>query len=302
MIYLIFLSEKDYVLILANEYDHCSYSVHKMLKSNGKNVLLIPEREFSSTRFNLELTNMVSGYLQYGSFLLNFGDLSAVLMRYIGPWYNLEDIAAEDQEYVSSELRAGFLAWLQSLRCPVINRPSPQTLLGGYSLGFYLSSIINQTGLKTPKILITNNYQKALNFHKICGYKTIYSPILAASKYFLKDDEINKIKPIINVMPVSLFENLEGDKIEVFVIGKKIFAKTENDKSIALPRNVEKKIIKLNQKLGLFFSQLQLLRKKSDFYCLGVENYPRYFRCNEDLMSKITWELTKVLMQEGGSV
>lgn len=298
---MIFLSEKNCVLILANEYDYCSYAIYEILKDEKKNVLLIPERDFvSKTSFKWKFNNSFSGHLQYGSSFLNFSELSGLLMRYVGSWQQSKDVVAEDIVYVASERRAAFLAWLQSLLCPVVNRPLPQTTVGEHPSSFDLFEIINQTGLKTHRTLITNNYQEALDFHKICGNKTIYSPLSVSSKYLLSDDDIEKIKPIIKVLPVSLYDQLEGEKIELFIIGQKILVETSTGKTATLPKNIEEKLIRLNQKLGLVFSKMKFLRRKSAFYFLSVDNYPQYFRCSEELKNKINRELLNLLLQNGG--
>jgi len=300
---MIFLSGKNCVLILANEHDYCSYAIYEILKDEKKNVLLIPERDFvSKTRFKWKFNNSLSGHLEYGSSSLIFSELSGVLMRYIGSWQQSKDVVAEDMAYVASERRAAFLAWFQSLLCPVVNRPVPKTILGEYPSSFDLFEIINQTGLKTHKTIITNNYQEARDFHKICGNKTIYSPISVSSKYLLGNDDIEKITPIIKVLPVSLHERLEGEKIELFIIGQKILIENSSGKTATLPKNIEEKIIILNQKLGLVFSKMKILRIKSDFYCLSVDNYPQYFRCSEELKNKINRELLNLLLENGGNL
>jgi len=43
---------------------------------------------------------------------------------------DLAHIVEQDREYVAAELNAFLTAWLDSLRCPVINRPSASSLLG----------------------------------------------------------------------------------------------------------------------------------------------------------------------------
>jgi hypothetical protein len=43
---------------------------------------------------------------------------------------DLPHIAAEDREYVAAEMNALLLSWLSRLRCPVLNRPTPTSLMG----------------------------------------------------------------------------------------------------------------------------------------------------------------------------
>jgi hypothetical protein len=44
--------------------------------------------------------------------------------------HDLPHIAASDRAYVAAEMSAFLLAWLTSLTCPVVNRPTPQCLCG----------------------------------------------------------------------------------------------------------------------------------------------------------------------------
>jgi hypothetical protein len=46
------------------------------------------------------------------------------------PATELDHVTAEDRAYVSSEMTAFLLAWLSSLPCPVLNRPTPSGLCG----------------------------------------------------------------------------------------------------------------------------------------------------------------------------
>ncbi len=45
---------------------------------------------------------------------------------------DLGHIVPEDRAYVAAEMSAFLLAWLTSLRCPMLNRPTPTSLLGPY--------------------------------------------------------------------------------------------------------------------------------------------------------------------------
>src|SRR5208337_4871033 len=44
----------------------------------------------------------------------------------------LLDIVPEDRPYVAAEMTAFLLFWLSSLKCPVLNRPTPTCLSGPY--------------------------------------------------------------------------------------------------------------------------------------------------------------------------
>jgi hypothetical protein len=58
-------------------------------------------------------------------------DITGVLIRWPGVFPpELTRIVAPDRDYVAEEMRAFLVSWLSSLRCPVINRPTPLNLTG----------------------------------------------------------------------------------------------------------------------------------------------------------------------------
>lgn len=57
--------------------------------------------------------------------------IDGVLVRWPGVFpQELIQIAEADRDYVAAEMMAFMVAWLSSLECPVVNRPSPVSLLG----------------------------------------------------------------------------------------------------------------------------------------------------------------------------
>ncbi|HEX8524063.1 MAG TPA: hypothetical protein VF669_17550 [Tepidisphaeraceae bacterium] len=59
------------------------------------------------------------------------GDIRGVINRlpYVTPT-ELPHIAPHDRDYVAMEMSMFLLAWLTGLRCPVLNRPTPNCLIG----------------------------------------------------------------------------------------------------------------------------------------------------------------------------
>lgn len=73
----------------------------------------------------------IEGVAVVGGRLLASEELDAVLVRL--PWVREEEmvrIDAADRAYAAAEMSAFLLAWLSSLRCPVVNRPSTTCLCG----------------------------------------------------------------------------------------------------------------------------------------------------------------------------
>ena len=66
-----------------------------------------------------------------GAKLIPVSDITGVLIRWPGVFADeLTQIVPEDRNYVASEMMAFLVSWFLSLRCPVINRPTPVNLTG----------------------------------------------------------------------------------------------------------------------------------------------------------------------------
>jgi len=76
-------------------------------------------------------------------------DIQGVVMR--RPWIiegELTHITASDREYVAAEMNAFLLAWLTSLKCPVLNRPSGTSLCGPNWRAFQWAQAAAAAGFK----------------------------------------------------------------------------------------------------------------------------------------------------------
>ncbi len=106
------------------------------MPAQGPSPLIADGRAFSS--------NQIAGVLTR---------LSAV------PEAELDHVAAEDRAYVSAEMTAFLLAWLSSLECPVLNRPTPTGLCGP---GWRLEQWIHlAAGLGIPVIGVRRSTSRA---------------------------------------------------------------------------------------------------------------------------------------------
>jgi hypothetical protein len=75
--------------------------------------------------------NPERGWLVAGGSVMAVSGITGVLTRRRHIFgVELTEIAIEDRPYVAAEINAFLVAWLSSLRCPVINRPSGISLCG----------------------------------------------------------------------------------------------------------------------------------------------------------------------------
>lgn len=64
----------------------------------------------------------------------------------------LLDIVPADRPYVAAEMTAFLLSWLSTLRCPVINRPSPTSLSGPYWRPEQWAYVASQIGMRVQPV------------------------------------------------------------------------------------------------------------------------------------------------------
>ena len=91
----------------------------------------VAPRELSRPGWRLRLGQPGQTRAAVGDRLISADEIEAMasLLSWVGP-YELTDVVEPDREYVASEMTAFLLAWLSELPCPVVDRPTPQSLAG----------------------------------------------------------------------------------------------------------------------------------------------------------------------------
>jgi hypothetical protein len=78
-------------------------------------------------------------------------DIDGVLNRLMTPPHDLAEHAVPgDREYAQQEMMAFHLSWLNALRVPVLNRPTPQGLPGRWFHASELVMLAHRAGLQAP--------------------------------------------------------------------------------------------------------------------------------------------------------
>jgi hypothetical protein len=68
------------------------------------------------------------------------------------PELELPHIAPADRAYVAAEMTAFLLSWLSTLRCPVVNRPSPTCLSGPYWRPEQWAYVASRVGMRVQPV------------------------------------------------------------------------------------------------------------------------------------------------------
>jgi hypothetical protein len=115
------------LLVLASRYDQQAAA---LVESWDEARLLTPE-DLSMAGWAYRLSSPHEGRFVVDGRRVQTTDISGVFTRISHVMvHELGHIVPADRDYVAVEMQAFLLAWLTSLRCPVVNRPTPSCLAG----------------------------------------------------------------------------------------------------------------------------------------------------------------------------
>jgi len=117
------------LVILANRGDETAAWLASRWQSHGAVLLTAADLSASGWRYCLPPSGK-SRAVVAGREVMT-GEITCVLTRMSAVYeQELGHIVPTDRSYVASEMTAFLLAWLSSLTCPVLNRPTPNCLSG----------------------------------------------------------------------------------------------------------------------------------------------------------------------------
>jgi hypothetical protein len=119
-------------------------------------------------------------------------DIAGVLVAGTA-WIDPAGWQRDDLAYVHAETQAALLAWLWSLRCPVVNRfPAAIWCRPRIPLLFW-HRLLRRCGLPTPATLVTNVDREARAFAALPGEENlaavVYGPITSDARYLVTSDQ-----------------------------------------------------------------------------------------------------------------
>jgi hypothetical protein len=153
-------------------------------------------------------------------------EVAGVLVRGT-PWVDPAGWAPEDHAYVQAEMLAATLAWLTSLPCPVVNRPSAAFWYRSRAPLLSWSPFLRRCGLRLPEHLVTNDPPQARTFGRqladdgIAG--AVYTPLTGESGYLVATDAAwDGLATLQERAPVCLSEP-HGAAQPACVVGGQVF-------------------------------------------------------------------------------
>lgn len=119
------------IIVLASGHDPTAETFVEQHGDQG--VCMMTPADLSCVGWRHHLGDVENGTAVAAGRELSLRSITGVLTRL--PWiaeYDLPHIVRGDRAYVATEMSAFLLSWLSELKCPVLNRPTPQCLSGPF--------------------------------------------------------------------------------------------------------------------------------------------------------------------------
>jgi hypothetical protein len=266
-----------YTLIIGSDHDLCCRLVKELLVSRGHKIMYLQEGGlFPGLRFTWDLRmGESSGRLGVDAQTVRFDEIDGVLARFSGVTTSPQEFATRNGQYLNSEWHALIRGYVESLPCPVINRPSPELWYRSFLKGSELLSLVPDLKFRLPRTLVTTAFEDARAFFDQCGRRVSYLPLTTRSNYFISTEEdLRKLEPLSSVLPLHLSEVISGDPVDTYVVGKRIIFDGASHPS------AEASCAEAAASLRLSFCHWRLARTAEDeWYCVSLDCTPNLFDC-----------------------
>ena len=119
------------LVVLAYTHDVAARALVQRWRADGEQAALLTCGDLSRPGWRYVAGNAAAGYADVDGQVIATREIRAVITRIpaVGE-AELAHVHEDDRAYAASEMQAFLLAWLSSLECPVLNRPSPSNLGG----------------------------------------------------------------------------------------------------------------------------------------------------------------------------
>lgn len=117
------------LVLVASRYDKAAEALVANWAAHGASLLTPEDLSVVGWRHNLSSTQDSTAVV--GGMAIALDQITGVLTRLPSIFeQELLHIVPQDRTYVAVEMNAFLIAWLSSLKCPVLNRPTPTYMLG----------------------------------------------------------------------------------------------------------------------------------------------------------------------------
>ncbi len=297
------------ILILADSTDPWATLVHREAQRTGGDVFWVePLRLLDKILLNWPVLAgevVVPGFLDIDGRRIALEDLTGIFARFPFPLrLDLDGLSDSDAEYVTKEVTAAWLAFLNAVPCSVVNRPVPggrPTLLSGSPL---LAKLSRDHGFLLPAARCTSSQADALQQFMTWGGSAYLKPLGSTEpgQFLHSHDGVEQIRRVMEQQAVSLQAVPPGQQASVYVAGEQVVA-TVLRSGEAVPQPMEglsahaAQCLGLVRALGLAFAECQIVINSDGVFCLDISSAPNFWRCPQDAQQQIVAHLLEHLSE-----
>jgi hypothetical protein len=287
-------------LLLGHSNDSCCQGVRAGLAGHDLEARIIESPLASPARltWRLDADGLTSSLYPQ----LPDSSIDGVLVRDTG-WLDPAGWEEDDVAYMQAELRAVLLAWLNGLKCPVINRPdASQWYRSGVPLVAWRRQL-RSAGLKLPQVVITSEPEEAAAFRRRLETKgasgAVFTPLTNGSSYLLADDDAWRRLAFVQAhVPVCLTQ-AHGPAALACVVGDDVIW---NDVSPPGAPAIETALRRFATAAALTFVEIAIAPVNGEPVVVLVEPRPRLERYGERARVRIVAALVAALTRDTAEV
>lgn len=117
------------IVIFASRYDVSSVALAARWADHNANLLTCDDLSVVGWRYDLQ--SLVDSKAVVGGRVIPVETIKGILIRWPGVFaQELTQITPADRDYVAREMMAFLVSWFSTIKCPVINKPTPVNLTG----------------------------------------------------------------------------------------------------------------------------------------------------------------------------
>lgn len=284
-------------LLVGSLYDPCCVRLQDVLTASGHAVGLFANPLNDPLRFSWHLDNerCSSELVLTDGQRVTDTDIEGVVVRSAG-WVDPSGWTPSDLAYMQAETQAALLAWLWSLKCPVLNRyPAalwyrPQLPLVAWH------ALLWRVGLPASHILLTNIEEEARAFRASAESAgvggAVYAPLTSNAQYLVSsDDDWRGLAALQSRAPVCLTLP-HADTCLGCVVGDRVIW---NSSPPADAKMLEPALRQLAAAAGLEFLEIALAHTEEGLRVVGVEHHPNLDRFDDAAQTEIVEALVGTL-------
>ena len=300
------------ILILAEPADPWATLVHRELLRRSEDDLFCiqPAQLLDRVLLNWPVgikSPFVSGSLVVDGMRRSFTDVRGIFARLSFPLLlELNDLSAQDRDYVVKEATAAWLGFLNALPCAVVNRPIPggrPTLLAGSP---FLSQRAREQGFMLSPSRCTSSRADAILQYSAWSERAYLKPLGSQEPGMLlqAQDGMEQICRVMERQAVSMQAIPEGQHLTMYVVGDDAVATVfhagdRSELSGDVPAFPTHECLGLVREMGLTFAECRfIVAPEGQTYCLDVSSAPSIWNCPQDVQHQIVSRLAEHLSEE----